>query len=413
MKRLFLIPLTVVLLFGLISTSHAAPAPGSSPTPTGPIKIGHLRPLTGHMAIVGKRMIAGGNFAFEEAGYKVAGRKIEVIIADSGADPAKAIDSAKKLVEHEKVSMIIGPTVGGTQMAVSAYMSKAGVPLILTNPAPAGVIFAKHQWTFLSGGTEPQVSSPMGIYAYEGLGYRKISVITGDWAPGHGFLNSFMGSFKSKGGEIIQEQYPPFNCPDFASYLVNLKDADAVVAWFDGTTAIRFLNQFHELRIRDRMPLIAAFNGPIFSPFLLRRLPQSAAKAVVGEYCPTPYTPLLETDINKRFLKAWGAKMEDPEDSYTSPYEGVLLALAALKATGGDTSPEKLREAILAVDIEGPQGPVRFDPKTRCAIKTIYITKVAKRGEAYVWVPVKTYTDVPPLGLGPPPSGPPGGPPRH
>ena len=211
-----------------------------------------------------------------------------------------------------------------------------------------------------------------------------------------------MNGFKSKGGQVVQEQYTPFDCADFASYLANLKDADAVVAWFDGTTALRFLNQYHELGIRDRMPLVAAFNGPIFSPFILNQLPLETAEAIVGEYCPTPYTPLLDTEINKRFLEKWGAEMAEPEDSYTSPYEGALLAIAALEATGGDTTPEKLRDAILGVSIEGPQGPIRFDPETKCAVKPIYITRVEKRDGVYVWVPVKTYTDIPPFGLGAP-----------
>jgi len=213
-------------------------------------------------------------------------------------------------------------------------------------------------------------------------------------------------------GEVIQEQYPPFDCADFGSYLVALKNADSVVAWFDGTTSVRFLSQFHEFGIRDKMPLMADFHGSFFAPFILYQLPPEAAEAIVGEYCPTPYTPRLETDVNKRFVEAWTAKIgEAPEDTDTGPYEGVLVALAALEATGGDTSPEKIRQAILGLELEGPQGPIHFDPGTHCALKTIYIGEVQKIGEEYVWAPAHAYPDVPPFGLGPPPGPPPGGPP--
>lgn len=409
MKRLFLIPLMIVLVCSLIFGGCAKPAPTPAPAPAPPIKIGHIRPLTGHMAIVGERMIRAGDFGFEEAGYEVAGRKIEVIVADSGADPAMAIDAAKRLIEHDKVSMIIGPTVGGTQMAVSAYMNEVGKPLIFTNPAPLGVIFEGHQWTFMCGGTEPQISSAIGVFAHDELGYKTVTCIAGDWMPGHGFMNGFMGGFKEKGGEVIQEQYPPFDCTDFGSYLAALEDADTVVAWFDGTTAIQFLSQFHEFGIRDRMPLLACFHGSFFAPFILYKLPPEAAEAIVGEFCPAPYTPLLETDVNKRFVEAWKAKIgEVPEDTDTGPYEGVLVALAALEATGGDTTPEKLRDAILGLKLEGPQGPIYFDPGTKCALKTIYIGEVKKIGKEYVWAPAHTYPDVPPFGLGPPPGPPPG-----
>ncbi len=422
--RKILVPLLLVaLITSLVMSGCAKPAPAPAPPAPAPvpppapappeelppIKIGHIRPLTGHMAITGERMIRSGDFAFEEAGYEVAGRKVEVIVADSGADPAMAIDAAKKLIEHDKVSMIIGPTVGGTQMAVSAYMNEVGKPLIFTNPAPVGVIFEGHQWTFMCGGTEFQNSSPIGVYAYDELGYRTVTVITGDWAPGHGFMSGFTNGFTVGGGEVIQEQYPPFDCADFGSYLAALKDADSVVAWFDGTTAIRFLSQFHEFGIRKRMPLLACFHGSFFAPFILYQLPPEAAKAIVGEYCPTPYTPLLETDVNKRFVEAWKAKTgEVPEDTDTGPYEGVMVALAALEATGGDTNPEKLRDAILGLKLEGPQGPIHFDPETKCALKTFYIGEVSKDGELYVWVPVHAYKDVPPLGFGLPPGPPPG-----
>jgi branched-chain amino acid transport system substrate-binding protein len=361
------------------------------------------------MAIVGERMIRSGDFGFEEAGYEIAGRKIEIIKADSGADPAMAVDAARKLVEHDKVCMIMGPTTGGCQMAVSAYLSEVGIPLIFTNPAPLGVIFEGHQWTFMCGGTESQLSSPIGVYAYDELGYQTATLITGDWMPGHGFMGGFISGFTEKGGEVIQEQYPPFNCEDFGSYLVALQDADTVVAWFDGTTAIRFLSQFHAFGIRNRMPLMADFHGSFFAPFILYQLPPEVAEAIVGEFCPTPYTPLLDTDVNKQFVEAWEAKYSEvPEDTDTGPYQGVLVIMAALEATGGDTTPEKLRDAILGLKIEGPEGPIFFDPGTKCALKTIYIAAVSKTGELYVWNPVFTYADVPPFGFGPPPGPPPG-----
>jgi len=85
-----------------------------------------------------------------------------------------------------------------------------------------------------------------------------------------------------------------------------------------------------------------------------------------------------------------------------------MVTLAALDATGGDTTPAKLREAILGLNLEGPQGPIRFDPATLCAIKTIYIAQVDKEDGIFIWMPVHAYDDVPPFGFAPPPGPPPG-----
>jgi len=373
------------------------------------IKIGHIRPLTGHMALAGKRMVRAAEFAFQEAGFQVAGHKIEIIVGDSGSNPAMAVDVAKKMVARDKVDLLLGPTVGGTQMAVSAYANKVGIPHVLTNPAPFGIVAKKHKWTVQSGGQEAQISSCMGRYAYENLGYKTATIITADWAPGHGFLNSFMGGFKKAGGKVIQEQYPPVRCNDYASYLAAFKDADMVSAWFDGTDAIRFLSQFHEFGIRKRMPLVAAFHGSFFAPFILYRLPPDVSAPIIGEYTPTPYTPLLETDVNKAFVKAFRDKYgETPEDTDTGPYQGSQVILAALKATGGDTTPDKLRDALLNVKIVGPEGEQQFDPRTMAAIKDIYIVTVEKTGKEFFWKEVHKYAKVPALGFAPPPGPPPG-----
>ena len=198
---------------------------------------------------------------------------------------------------------------------------------------------------------------------------------------------------------MIQEQYTPYPCTDYAPYLAALKDADAVVAWHHAADAIRFLTQFHEFGIRKRMPLVGAFLGSFFQQFILREIPQEAADAMIGERCPVPYTPLLETDASKRFAEAWKKKYQRlPEDVQSSSYVGAQVALQALKATGGDTTPEKLRQAILTLEFETVEGPIRFDPKTRFVIKNIYIGEVAKIGGEYVLVPVYTYKDVPPRG---------------
>jgi hypothetical protein len=72
--------------------------------------------------------------------------------------------------------------------------------------------------------------------------------------------------------------------------------------------------------------------------------------------------------------------------------------LEALKKAGGDTSPEKLGQAILATDLEVPEGRIRFDKETRCAFRDIYIAKVDKRAGKHILIPVHTYKSVPPRG---------------
>ena len=65
---------------------------------TGPIKIGFISPLSGAIAAAGKDMYSGCELYWQETGWHVAGRKVEVILDDNEGLPAMALTKARKLV---------------------------------------------------------------------------------------------------------------------------------------------------------------------------------------------------------------------------------------------------------------------------------------------------------------------------
>jgi branched-chain amino acid transport system substrate-binding protein len=370
----------------------------AQPTPQGIIKIGHIRPLTGNLAMSSNLMVQAFDFAFQQIGYQVAGKQIQIVVGDSKGDSATALDVARKMVENDKVALLVGPTQAGEGPAVAGYINQVGIPEIFTSPQPAEIFAGANKWAFASGGTNPQYATSMGIYAYEQAGYRKVDVLTQDTAAGHIFINAFMDGFKSKGGQIVQETYTQYPTPDFASYLTVLKDADAVVAWTAGADAVKFLIQYHEMGIDKRLPLVGAFHGSFLANSVLKALPPADGDATVGDLVPTPYSPFLDTPFNKQFVADIQAKFGIlPDDTQSGPYQGAMAIIQALKATNGDTTPEKLRQALLSVKFDGPEGPVKFD-STGVSIKTVYICKVNKSGSDFSWQPIFSYKDVPAAG---------------
>ena len=123
----------------------------------------------------------------------------------------------------------------------------------------------------------------------------------------------------------------------------------------------------------------------------------------------SPYSPLLDTDINKKFVTDYRQKFGvTPQEPIAHPYDACNIFLHALQATGGDTTPAVLRDAMVNVDFMGVEGRIRFDHATKCRINDIYMCKVDKVNGEYMWVPVYTYKDVPPVGFAPPPAPPSG-----
>ncbi len=366
-----------------------------------PIKIGHIRSLTGPIAITNDKMVKGFNLALELADYQVAGRKVEVILEDDGAKAEVAIDKARKLVEKDKVDMIVGPTMGGLQMGVSTYLNRVGIPNIHSNPSPYDVIAKKHKWTIQVGGATPQVSSCGGRYISEQLGIKKAIVIGEDSASGHSYIGAFIGGFRNAGGVVIQEQWTPLGCNDYAPYFAGAKAADGCIVWTSGRDSINFLNQYYEFGMWNKMPMFPAYQGAIIETFILERLQPKAAEALKGLVCSLQYSHTFENETNKRFVEAYKKKYKSiPDSAESTGYNAALVILAALEATRGDTTPQKLMDAILAKTINTTEGPVRFDKEKKSAIKGIPISKLEKKDKDFAFsTPIFIYKDVPPEGL--------------
>ncbi len=108
----------------------------------------------------------------------------------------------------------------------------------------------------------------------------------------------------------------------------------------------------------------------------------------------------IDNAANKKFLEICKTKLNVvPDENNSGPYSGVLVLLAALKATNGDTTPAKLKAAILDQQIEVPDGPVKFDKEKMSAIRNMYIGKFEKVEGKTTQTMLYTYKEVPPLGF--------------
>ena len=140
MKKLFLISFVIILVGALVLGGCTQPAPSPEPSPTPsptptpapaePIKIGCLAPLTGPFAMWGKWFTQAFDLALEEANYEFGGRPIEWLLEDEGgADVGMALDKAKKLVEADKIDIMIGPFYGGSHFSVFCRIRRIRRPI--------------------------------------------------------------------------------------------------------------------------------------------------------------------------------------------------------------------------------------------------------------------------------------------
>src|SRR5439155_9301505 len=118
-----LIAIVVVALVGMLGATEEASAQG-------PVRIGFISPLSGAIAQAGKDMYSGCELYWEETGWQLAGRKLEVILEDNEGVPATAVTKARKLVESDRVHMLAGVILSNVAYALVPYIEAQGIPTI-------------------------------------------------------------------------------------------------------------------------------------------------------------------------------------------------------------------------------------------------------------------------------------------
>src|SRR5436190_19907335 len=151
----------------------------------GPIKIGFLAPLSGAIAQAGKDMWSGCELFWEESGWQLAGRKLEVILEDNEGVQATSLTKARKLVESDKVNVLAGVILSNVAYALVPYIEAQGVPTIYPiNSADDLTQRKRPKWLIRTGFSAGGNMHPFGEYAARTLAYRKIVTIGLDYAFG-------------------------------------------------------------------------------------------------------------------------------------------------------------------------------------------------------------------------------------
>ena len=332
-------------------------------------------------------MQKGMALALERLGNTVAGRKIELIVEDNGSDAGASMDKAKKLVESDKVAMIIGPINGGGSTAVALYAQRVHVPMFFGMGGEPDA--ALHDWSFADVGFEPQCGYGGAIYASDVLRYKTAVALASDMNAGRYYIEAFKEAFEEKGGKVIQETYFPEGTTNMIPYLTALKQADVLVFWGTPGDVFAMFPAHKELAIK--MPILQPENGGVTSsPGMLQHL----GKAAIGVVFGTSYLYNANYPGNKEFAKAYQEKYKElPGVMAGVGYEHIQMALAVLKATGGNTNPDVLYKAIKAVSVDTVRGHLSFSagagPFGTVANLPYIMGKIGPNNEIQPILPVK------------------------
>jgi branched-chain amino acid transport system substrate-binding protein len=373
--------LLVFLFLAVVSLSNSQAAEQTSP-----IKIGFITMKTGFVSGYGPLEEAAVRFALDEVGWEVAGRKIELIMEDGASNVDVSVDKARKLVELDKVDVIIGPLLTDAAIAVAAYLKESRTPNIDMMEATFDAVKAGGGNIFGNGGTIKGGAYPLGAHAYDALECKTASLLSADIAVGWDLDEGFSMAFEKEGGKITQRQRIPLGTKDFYPYLVALKKADCVGFFFTALDLAPFVKQYRQYH-GSKMHLLSLHWSALTVPNM-----QEIAKDGVGIVGNSPWTVALDTPENRAFVEAFTKKVGYPPDgTIESNYQAVQLFLDAVKRTKGDTSKEAIIDAIYKTNRVFQRGPVTISTDG-FSEQNSYIVKVgwSDRYDRYDWEVVAT-----------------------
>ena len=354
-------------------------------------KIGLMTVKTGPLAQGGIQMEQGLVTFLKEKGYALGGRKIELVVADTGGNPAGAKTKAQELVERDRVNVILGPLAAFELLAITDYVRQNKTPLVAVAAAEDVTQRAANPFIIRPTATSAQCCHAMGDYAVKELKKTRAATISEDFAFGYEQMSGFQRVFEEGGGKVVKKLWPPLVTPDYTPFIAQIpKNADCVFNGFAGSNPVKFMRSYADLGLKDRIPLLAGWTA--MDDALLRSLGDEAIGVLSAAY----YSASADFEANKRLVAGLAKDFNVLSGGYAAGmYIGGQCVEAAL-AIAGDKSTDgtAFADALHKIDLKDtPRGPFKVD-KYGNAVGNVMIRRCERKGKDLVNTVIKTYENV-------------------
>ena len=345
-----LIPLAIALAFAGTASAQQV------------VKIGHVAPISGPSAHLGKDNENAARMAIDELnakGVTLNGQKVtlQLISEDDGADPKQGTAVAQKLVDA-KVNGVIGHLNSGTTVPASKIYNDAGIVQI--SPATTAPVYTRQHFpgAFRVVASDAKLGSTLSKYALDTLHAKNIAVIDDRTTYGQGVADEFVKGLKKPGIKVVGREFTSATATDYTAILTSIKGKKPDLIFFGGMDSVAgpMLKQMKALGIT------AVFmGGDGMCTDALGRL----AGDGLGEghvYCAEaggvkgPQEKVME-DFRARYKKKFNM---DVQLYAPYVYDSVMVMAKAMQ-DARSADPAKYLPVLKNIKYEGVTGTIQFD----------------------------------------------------
>jgi branched-chain amino acid transport system substrate-binding protein len=334
---------------GLIATSSVSSAQDRE------LKIGIIGPFSGPAAGAAQQVLDGLLLGVDAAGGKVGGLKTTVIREDDQLKPDVGLQAANKLIERDKVDVIIGPHYSHVMNA--AYRTMVDSKTIVISAVAGPSLIAGKQcspYFFSVSFQNDEAFEVLGLYLNE-KGHKRAYLMAPNYPAGKDNMTGFKRTFK---GEIVGEVYTGLSQLDFAAEIAQIKskNPDAVTIFYPSTFGINFHKQYGQSGLVKELPLYSAFS-----------LEEIALPAIgdvaVGTYQAATWNFDNPGEVNKKFVADF-VKKYNYRPTFISAYAydaAQLLHVALLEVKGNLADKPALIAGIKNANFTSVRGKFKFN----------------------------------------------------
>jgi branched-chain amino acid transport system substrate-binding protein len=346
------------------------------------VKIGHVAPISGPQAAYGKDNENGARMAIEDLnaqGVVIGGKKVkfELLAEDDAADPKQGAAAAQKLCDA-KVAGVAGHLNSGTTIPASKIYNDCGIPHITPSATNPNLTKPGYKTTFRLLANDNALGAGLAFYAADALKLKTVAVIDDRTAYGQGVAEVFKATAKSKGMQVVDEQYTTDKAVDFMAILtaVKAKNPDAIFYGGMDPQAGPMLRQMEQLGLTRQK----FFGGDgICTQDLIKQA--AGAKTLENVVCAEGGASLTKMPNGEAWKKRYDAKFPNQFQVY-SPYvyDAIMVLVDSMKRAGS-ADPKVYTSFIGKTNYKGVTTTVQFEPngELKNPAMTLYTYKDGKK----------------------------------
>jgi branched-chain amino acid transport system substrate-binding protein len=340
-----------------------------------PIKIGMPLALTGPLGLVGEQMRRGALLWQKGVNAQggLIGRPIQLLISDTGGDPATCVRKAQECVERDGCRILFGMTLSSEALAVVPKLGEWETIFVSSDNGDGRLTGESLVPNFFRA----NISGPMGaravsLYLREAP-FKGFFAIGMDYAWGRNSVEVFEGEMKRANKNFIGSVFSPTGTKDFSTYITRIRQsgADALYLVLAGDDYGAFLAQAKQYRLSDKVQLLTE----VVDMAVMR----SVGDAGVGLIGSTRYSAAIDTPMNRDFVALWTKEYGNPPDNNEGDQWQACQVLGDAITRAGSADLEPLKAALLTVNMDSIKGHIAMRECDHQVIQPGFMVKVVKQ----------------------------------